>query len=109
MNERAHISAVPDPVLSEAELLDAVVYAIGEGVVVVDREGGLLLVNPMAEDLLGRLPPNSSVAITGDEKAAIRPEVAEMLDHYIEGTQTHSGRRTFAERVPKVNGISCTL
>ncbi|EKM52323.1 uncharacterized protein PHACADRAFT_126051 [Phanerochaete carnosa HHB-10118-sp] len=39
----------------------------------------------MAEDLLGRLPPNSSVAISDDEQSAIRPEVAQMLDHYIEG------------------------
>lgn len=37
----------------------------------------------MAEDLLGRLPPDSNVA--HDEKAAVRPEVAQMLDHYIEG------------------------
>lgn len=39
----------------------------------------------MAEDLFGRLPPDSSVAVNGDETAFIRPEVAEMLDHYIEG------------------------
>lgn len=39
----------------------------------------------MAEDLLGRLPPDSSVAVNGEEKATIRPEVAEMLDCYIEG------------------------
>ena len=36
----------------------------------------------MAEDLLGRLPPNSSAASNGQE---VRPEVAQMLDHYIEG------------------------
>lgn len=39
----------------------------------------------MAEDLLGRLPADSSVAVNCDEKVFIRPEVAEMLDHYIEG------------------------
>lgn len=39
----------------------------------------------MAEDLLGRLPPESSVALNGAEQPVIRPEVAEMLDNYVEG------------------------
>jgi hypothetical protein len=39
----------------------------------------------MAEDLLGRLPPDSTVAVNDAERAVIRPEVAQMLDHYIEG------------------------
>ena len=46
----------------------------------------------MAEDLLGRLPPDSSVAVHGDEKAVIRPEVAQMLDHYIEGAYAVVGQ-----------------
>jgi diguanylate cyclase (GGDEF)-like protein len=40
-------------VLSQAELLDAVVASVEEGVVVVDREGHLLVLNGAADRLLG--------------------------------------------------------
>ena len=38
---------------AESALLDAVVYALAEGVVVVDADGGLLVLNPAADQLLG--------------------------------------------------------
>jgi diguanylate cyclase (GGDEF)-like protein len=40
-------------VLTQAEVLDAVAGAIGDGVVVVDRQGHLLVLNPAADRLLG--------------------------------------------------------
>ena len=43
------------------------------------------VLSEMAEDLLGRLPTDSTV-IVSDEKAHVRPEVTVMLDHYVEGT-----------------------
>ena len=43
----------PDLSLSEVRMLKSVIYGLGEGVIVADRQGRFLLFNRVAEEILG--------------------------------------------------------